>query len=103
MAFESTPRTENIDDLTRRVTGVLRVAEQKFKGKEDWPVHYAALIQEQLGLTVPEEQLVTWLREAAEAHHAYEQETGKPDEDWHTWYAQFIVDRGRFAAGRGEI
>jgi hypothetical protein len=31
------------------------------------------------------------LREAAAAHHAFEQETGKPDADWHTWYARHML------------
>jgi len=30
------------------------------------------------------------LRRAADAHHQYEQQTGRPDPDWPTWYATHI-------------
>lgn len=39
------------------------------------------------------EQLAELLREAERAHGEYERELGRPDEDWPTWYAQFIVDK----------
>lgn len=32
------------------------------------------------------------LREASEAHHAYEAKTGKPDDNWVNWYAQHMAD-----------
>lgn len=37
------------------------------------------------------EQLAELLREAERAHAAYERELGHADEDWPTWYAEFIV------------
>jgi phosphoglycolate phosphatase-like HAD superfamily hydrolase len=30
------------------------------------------------------------LRRAADAHHQHEQQTGRPDPDWPSWYAQYI-------------
>ena len=42
---------------------------------------------------VTEERLRTLLRVAESAHGAYEAEQGKPDEDWPTWYAGYILDR----------
>jgi hypothetical protein len=30
------------------------------------------------------------LRRAAEAHHQHEQQTGRPDPDWPSWYALYI-------------
>jgi hypothetical protein len=30
------------------------------------------------------------LRRAADAHHQYEQQTGRPDPDWPGWYARYI-------------
>jgi catechol 2,3-dioxygenase-like lactoylglutathione lyase family enzyme len=39
------------------------------------------------------------LRRAEAAHGKHEEETGKPDPDWPTWYAQYMVDEsGRQAA-----
>ena len=38
-----------------------------------------------------EDRLRTLLRVAESAHAAYETELGTRDEDWPTWYAQFIV------------
>ena len=37
------------------------------------------------------------LRRAADAHHQYEQQTGRPDPDWPAWYAAYIE---REQAGR---
>jgi hypothetical protein len=44
---------------------------------------------------VSEDRLRTLLRVAESAHGAYEKELGRRDEDWPTWYAQFIVTRLR--------
>jgi hypothetical protein len=44
---------------------------------------------------VSEDRLRTLLRVAESAHAAYEAERGAPDDDWPTWYAQFIVTRLR--------
>jgi hypothetical protein len=37
------------------------------------------------------------LRRAADAHHQHEQQTGRPDPEWPTWYASYIE---REQAGR---
>lgn len=37
------------------------------------------------------EQLAALLQEAASAHHAHEERTGKPDEDWPGWYASYLL------------
>jgi hypothetical protein len=42
---------------------------------------------------VSEDRLRTLLRVAESAHAAYETELGRRDDDWPTWYAQFIVKR----------
>ena len=34
------------------------------------------------------------LRRAAEAHHEFETKQGKPDPNWETWYAQFMIEEG---------
>ena len=44
---------------------------------------------------VTEDRLRTLLRVAESAHAAYETELGRPDDDWPTWYAAFIVARLR--------
>jgi hypothetical protein len=44
---------------------------------------------------VSEDRLRTLLRVAESAHGAYEQELGRTDDDWPTWYAAFIVERLR--------
>ena len=36
-------------------------------------------------------QLAAALKRAANAHHQYEQSTGKPDADWHHWYAEHMA------------
>ncbi len=38
-------------------------------------------------------ELAEALREAEQAHAAYEQSLGHPDPDWPAWYASFIVER----------
>ena len=43
------------------------------------------------GLTV--EDLAALLREAEEAHGAYERQLGHRDEDWPTWYARYLLAR----------
>jgi hypothetical protein len=40
-----------------------------------------------------QEELAQLLREAEKAHAAYEATLGHSDEDWPTWYAQFIINR----------
>jgi hypothetical protein len=37
-------------------------------------------------------QLAAALKRAADARHQYEQSTGKPDADWSTWYAEYILE-----------
>jgi hypothetical protein len=44
---------------------------------------------------VSEDRLRTLLRVAESAHGAYEQELGRRDDDWPSWYATFIVERLR--------
>jgi hypothetical protein len=44
-------------------------------------------------VTVTEDRLRTLLRVAESAHEAYEREQGERDDDWPTWYANFIVNR----------
>jgi hypothetical protein len=39
------------------------------------------------------ERLTALLHEAERAHGAFEKELGRRDEDWPTWYAQYILDR----------
>lgn len=41
------------------------------------------------------EELARLLREAEQAHAAYERELGSRHEDWPTWYAEWILDRLR--------
>lgn len=37
------------------------------------------------------DKLADLLREAASAHHAHEERTGTPDEDWPAWYASYLL------------
>jgi hypothetical protein len=37
------------------------------------------------------ERLAALLREAEQAHGAYERELGSRDEDWPAWYADYIL------------
>jgi hypothetical protein len=46
------------------------------------------------------EELARLLREAERAHGDYERQLGKRDEEWPTWYAEFILDQLR-ARGTG--
>jgi hypothetical protein len=39
------------------------------------------------------EELARLLREAEQAHAAYEKELGQRDEDWPGWYADYILRR----------
>lgn len=39
------------------------------------------------------DELARLLREAQEAHSEYEKETGRRDEDWPGWYADYILRR----------
>lgn len=41
------------------------------------------------------EELAKLLREAERAHGEYEKELGRRDEDWPTWYADYILRRLR--------
>ena len=36
--------------------------------------------------------LAAALRRAADAHHKYEQSTGKPDSNWYDWYAEHMSE-----------
>jgi len=45
--------------------------------------------------SLTQEELAELLREAAKAHHAYEQGLAGRDEDWPGWYAAFILERLR--------
>jgi len=45
--------------------------------------------------TLTADELARLLREAEQAHAAYERELGSRDEDWPAWYAQWILDRLR--------
>jgi hypothetical protein len=41
------------------------------------------------------DQLAALLREAEKAHGEYERELGTRDEDWPSWYADYILRRLR--------
>ena len=45
------------------------------------------------GVRVDEATLARLLREAEEAHAAYEQQLGTRDDNWPAWYAHYIVER----------
>lgn len=38
-------------------------------------------------------KLAALLREAELAHAKYVKEAGKKDENWQSWYAQYIIDK----------
>lgn len=40
-------------------------------------------------------ELAAALKRAADAHHEYEQQTGKADADWPQWYAEFMAREQR--------
>lgn len=42
-------------------------------------------------MVVSVEELADALREAKDAHTAFEQAFGEPDNDWPTWYAQYLL------------
>ena len=44
--------------------------------------------------------LAAALKRAANAHHQYEQSTGKPGADWHHWYAEHMAKEQQSAAAR---
>jgi hypothetical protein len=44
------------------------------------------------------EELAELLRDAERAHGAYERELGARDDDWPSWYAQYMLDRLRESA-----
>ena len=39
------------------------------------------------------DELARLLREAQDAHSEYEKELGRRDQDWPSWYADFILAR----------
>jgi hypothetical protein len=39
------------------------------------------------------ERLAQLLREAERAHGEYEKELGRRDEDWPSWYADYVLER----------
>jgi hypothetical protein len=51
--------------------------------------HGGIAMQEQL----TREELAKLLREAEQAHAAYERELGSRDEDWPGWYADYVLRR----------
>ena len=53
-------------------------------------------VEKEVKLT--EAKLTELLKAAAEAHHAYEQGTGKKDENWPAWYAKWIVEQDHSAS-----
>ena len=44
-------------------------------------------------MAITAEQLAAALREAEAAHGEYERGLGRPDPDWPTWYANYIVEQ----------
>jgi len=46
-------------------------------------------------LPVTKEELARLLQETERAHGEYERELGRRDDDWPTWYAEFILERLR--------
>lgn len=42
-------------------------------------------------MTITKEKLTALLQGAADAHHVYEKNLGKPDPDWPAWYAEHIL------------
>lgn len=45
-------------------------------------------------------QLAAALKRAADAHHQYEQSTGKTDAAWHHWYAEHMAREQQSAAAK---
>lgn len=50
-----------------------------------------AAIASPMQVDVTQDRLAALLKEAADAHHVYEEERGEEDEDWHTWYAAYVL------------
>jgi len=46
-------------------------------------------------MDLTKEDLEKLLREAEEAHGGYEQKLGHRDDNWPSWYAEFIVQKLR--------
>ena len=46
-----------------------------------------------MGIELTREVLAQLLRDAERAHHDYEQSTGERDDDWASWYADYLLDR----------
>jgi hypothetical protein len=46
-------------------------------------------------MNLTKEDLEKLLREAEKAHGAYEQKLGRRDDNWPSWYADFIVKKLR--------
>lgn len=76
---------ESVDDYTEQ--DVLRIAFQTKAQNRGVAVKIAPNLR-YLPLSVP--TLAALLRAAKDAHTAYEAEHG-PDEDWPTWYAEYIL------------
>jgi hypothetical protein len=49
---------------------------------------------------VTREKLEQLLREAEQAHGAYEATLGHPDDNWPAWYARYIMERLAEAQGK---
>ena len=45
--------------------------------------------------SIPKEELARLLRGAEEAHAEYERGLGRRDEEWPTWYAEWILEQLR--------
>lgn len=39
------------------------------------------------------ERLLSLLKEAAAAHHKYEQQLGREHKEWAEWYADYIIEK----------
>ena len=48
-------------------------------------------------------QLAAALKRAADAHHQYEQSTGRPVADWHHWCAEHMAKEQQPAAARAIV
>ncbi len=44
-------------------------------------------------MNLDQETLAQLLKEAQSAHHIYEQELGKADVNWASWYARYIFEK----------
>lgn len=42
---------------------------------------------------ITKEVLANFLKEAEEEHAKYEEDLGQKDEDWHLWYADYILKK----------